>query len=511
MSELIEAVGGKLLREEGGAAAGLPCEETDSAPRMDVKIRSVVTDSRNVEEKCVFFALSGERFDGHAYVASALEKGAAGCVISKVPEEGARVPGKFYVLVRDTRRALGDLARYYREKFDVKVVGITGSVGKTTCREMVQAVLSRRFRVHATKGNFNNEIGLPLTIFGLSKDDQVLVVEMGMNHPGEIRYLSRIAEPDLAVITNIGTAHIGLLGSREAIFQAKREIFDGLKDGGAAILCGDDDFLPRIREEVSLSGRYRLFYAGKGPDCDYRVKNIRVEIGTAGKEKGRAEFSTLCEIRMPRKARGDAAESRETVGAEPREIDARISAIGMHLVYPASIAAAVGDLLGMTAAEIRDGIADFKGQRMPCEEYGDFYLFDDTYNASPDSMKSSMEALACVEQAVPGIIKAAVLGDMFEQGAFADSLHREVGRAAAETGIDILITVGPLSAAMAEEAREAGVPDVRAFGNLEDAAQAVEEITRPGTAVLFKASNAMHLGRLAALSRKKAGGERDGI
>ena len=242
LRELLEATGGTLLSGD---------KQSEKADRQETEILSVVTDSRKIIPGCVFFALSGERFDGHAYVSSALEKGAAGCIISRAPEKIR--PDRFYILVKDTRRALGDLAHYYRKKHDVKVVGITGSVGKTTCREMIAAVLSRRFRIHSTKGNFNNDIGLPMTIFDLSGEDEIMVLEMGMNHPGEIRRLSEIAAPDIAVITNIGTAHIGILGSRENIYHAKKEIFDGMAPGAQAVLLRIQ-FSMRDRANSAITG-----------------------------------------------------------------------------------------------------------------------------------------------------------------------------------------------------------------------------------------------------------------
>lgn len=504
LKELAEAVGGTLL------------EPADP----ETEILSVVTDSRKIMEGCVFFALAGERFDGHAYVDASLQKGAAGCVVSRAPEN--LLPGRFYVLVGDTRRALGDLARYYRMKFPVKVVGITGSVGKTTCREMMAAVLSRHFRVHATKGNFNNEIGLPMTIFDLSAQDEVMVLEMGMNHLGEIRRLSQIAAPDIAVITNIGTAHIGNLGSRENIFLAKKEIFEGMQEGACAVLCGDDDFLSQIAQDPVLSSKYRLLFAGKGAHCQVRVTDARMVVTGVDSSASEAEMTTVCTIRLPGGI--PVPESRVTAHRihdpaerrpEPSEkvpedrlpgggtkLTARIPAAGFHLLYPASLAAAVGTVLGMSPQEIREGIESFSGQRMACEKIGDILLFDDTYNASPDSMRSSLEVLACL----PVKKKAAVLGDMLEQGDFAEKLHREVGTAAAGAGIDTLLTIGPLSMAMAEAAREAGLSDVREFPDRESAVSAVEEITRPGTAILFKASHSMALDRLAAVSRRKAQG-----
>ena len=556
LHELLEAVGGKLLTAADKGCTASPemsAEERDVCPdaedMMSTEILSVVTDSRKIEPGCVFFALCGERFDGHAFVDSAVKSGAAGCVISKEPEN--LVPGKFYVLVEDTLRALGRLAHYYRMKFDVTVIGITGSVGKTTCREMVSAVLSGRFLVHHTEGNFNNEIGLPMTIFNLSHEHEVMVLEMGMNHPGEISRLTRIASPDIAVITNIGTAHIGLLGSRENIFLAKKEIFEGMSEGSAAILCGDDDFLPKIAEDPALSGKFRIFYAGKGSLCSYRGLDTRIEIGDMVTGSHRALIKTNCRISLPdvhpaviggsgisAEISGDLSEKAAEAGQEAveggskvpedvpkagengqkamesgqetaegdardgrqREVELRIAAAGLHLVWPATIAVAVADLLGMTGEEILKGMENFSGQRLRCEKYGDILLFDDTYNASPESMKSSLDLISCL----PVRKKAAVLGDMLEQGEFAGRLHREVGAAAAKAGIDTLITIGSLSVDMADEALREGLKDVRVFHDRESAEKAVEEITQPGTVILFKASHSMALDRLAAVSRKKA-------
>ena len=255
--------------------------------------------------------------------------------------------------------------------------------------------------------------------------------------------------------------------------------------GTQAVLCGDDDFLPQIRQDPELSAAYQIVYAGQSELCDYRAADARVEI--SGTEKaGEVRMNTVCTLTFP---------GRE----EPLELC--IPAAGRHLIYPASLAAAVGSLLGMTAAEIREGIGAFSGQRMPCEKYGEILIFDDTYNASPESMKSSLEVLSCV----PMPRKAAVLGDMLEQGEYAEKLHRETGAAAAQAGIDTLITVGPLSSFIADEARACGLADVRAFPDRESAADAVRQITRPGTAILFKASHGMALDKLAAISRETAG------
>ena len=270
-----------------------------------------------------------------------------------------------------------------------------------------------------------------------------------------------------------------------SLSKAKKEIFDGMAPGAQAVLCGDDDFLPQIRQDPEMAAAYSIFYAGQSELCDYRAADVHVEI-TGTEKEGEVLMNTVCSLTFPGVK-------------EPLELC--IPAAGRHLIYPASLAAAVGSLLGMTAAEIREGIGAFAGQRMPCEKYGEILIFDDTYNASPESMKSSLEVLSCV----PMPRKAAVLGDMLEQGEYAEKLHRETGAAAAQAGIDTLITVGPLSSFIADEARACGLADVRAFPDRESAADAVRQITRPGTAILFKASHGMALDKLAAISRETAG------
>ena len=237
VKEILEAVGGQLLGE-------IDAEKTF--------VVNVQTDSRAAEAGDLFVAIVGERFDAHRFVPGAMEKGAAGCLVSKVPET---VPeGKFCVLVPDTAKAMGDLAAYYRRRMGIPVVGITGSVGKTTTKDMIASVLSVRYRTLKTSGNLNNHLGLPMTIFRLTSEDEIAVLEMGMNHLGEIDYLTRIAQPDVAVITNVGDAHIGILGSRENILRAKCEIFRGLKKGGIAVLNGDDALLATLRPEAAKVG-----------------------------------------------------------------------------------------------------------------------------------------------------------------------------------------------------------------------------------------------------------------
>ena len=253
LREILQATGGTLL---------------GTLVDLDTPVGSVDTDSRAMTEGALFVPLVGERFDGHAYIGKSLENGAVGTLTDH--ELADYRPDKFYVLVPDTLLALGDLAAYYRSKFDVKIIAVTGSVGKTTCKDMTAAVLSQKFRTLKTDGNFNNNIGVPKTLFRLSHEHQVAVVEMGMNHVGEIDYLTRIARPDAAIITNIGDAHIENLGSRENTLMAKAEVFHGMKATGLAILNGDDPLLRSLDGKLNQS----ILWYGQNDGNDYQCKNL---------------------------------------------------------------------------------------------------------------------------------------------------------------------------------------------------------------------------------------------
>ena len=318
VKEILEAVGGQLL-------GNIDAENTF--------VVNVQTDSRAAAAGDLFVAIVGERLDAHRFVQGAMEAGAEGCLVSTAPEE---IPeGKFCVLVPDTAKAMGDLAAYYRRKLGLPVVAITGSVGKTTTKDMVASVLSSRFRTLKTAGNLNNHLGLPMTVFRLTAEDEIAVLEMGMNHLGEIDYLVRIAQPDVAVITNVGDAHIGNLGSRENILRAKCEIFRGLRKGGTAVLNGDDALLTTLKPGADRvadpgtgefnemyagidAGGFTFHWAGESEGCDYRAVNI--------------------EDTLPDEVRCEAQTPAGTFVVE-------IPSLGRHMIYPAMTAAAVGQYL----------------------------------------------------------------------------------------------------------------------------------------------------------------------
>ncbi|MCD7733520.1 MAG: UDP-N-acetylmuramoyl-tripeptide--D-alanyl-D-alanine ligase [Clostridiales bacterium] len=457
VAELLTAVNGELLQ---------PYDEQTSFAQVD-------TDSRSITPGSLFIPLVGETFDGHRYLDQALEQGAVGC-LTQMPMETYR-PDRFYVLVEDTTTALGDLARYYRSRFDIRVIGITGSVGKTTTKDMVASVLSRKYNVLKTQGNYNNNIGVPKTLFGLNASHQVAVVEMGMNHMGEIDYLTRIAQPDIAIITNIGDAHIENLGSRENTLQAKAEIFNGMKPEGMAVLNGDDPLLSKLGGVLI----HPITWYGESDRCAFRCTSIT--------ETGRDCM---------------ALEAETPEGS----LSATIHCLGRHLLYPALSAAAVGSLLGLTNEEIQAGIEDFVPTKMRMDVVrcpGDVTILNDTYNANPQSMRAAVDVLVNYS----GSSRIAVLGDMLELGDLGPVLHESVGTFVGTSTIDCLITVGQLGACIARGARETGMERVYDCPDKESAKVALAQVLRPGSVVLCKASRGMKFEELVDYLKRLAASE----
>lgn len=369
----------------------------------DTAIYGISTDSRKINKGDLFIALVGEKFDGHNFLDNLAEKGAAAFISQK------RVKSELpYILVEDTTKALGDLAAYYRSLFSIPVVGITGSVGKTTTKEMVASVLSAKYNVVKTEGNFNNHIGLPLTIFNMEDDTEVLVLEMGMNHFGEISYLGKIAKPDIAIITNSGVSHIEYLGSREGILKAKCEIFESLNPNGKKILNGDCDMLTTLRDTHSDA----VFY-GFNPEKDsVFAKDI--------------EYISLDKTAFTAVILGE-------------EIPLTLSSSGRHMVLNALAGAACGKALGLSSEEIKKGIESFTppDKRMNIIETPKYTLINDTYNANPQSVKAGLSVIAPLQGR-----KVAILGEMLELGENSPKYHREVGEYAAKEGIDVIAGIG---------------------------------------------------------------------
>jgi len=435
VAALCAAVGGKLLSGDRAAV-----------------VTGVTTDSRAASDGQLFIPLTGERFDGHAYIDGALSAGAAGCLTARVPE--TMQSGKFYIQVADTRLALKALAAWYRSRFTLPVVQITGSAGKTTTKEMVAAVLSRRYDTLKTQANFNNDIGTPLTLLGLAPQHQAAVIETGMNHFGEIRYLGEMVRPDIAVITNVGDAHIENLGNtRQGILQAKCEIFENLAPDGIAVLNGDDPLL----DTVTLP--QTILRCGRGEGCSVRVTDV----------DDRGIEGIACTVTT-------AKASYRLMTASP----------GGFMIYPMAMAAAIGEALGLTGEEIAAGVAAYvpTGSRMHIIRLPEGrLLIDDCYNANPQAMTEALRLLAVTQTRR----RAAVLGDMGELGELTVSAHRAIGALTGELHLDSVIAIG-------EKARDiaSAAPNAQWFPSVEDALPAVRAAFTGGTAMLVKASHAMH-------------------
>ncbi len=412
-------------------------------------VESISTDSRDCNG-AMFIALSGERFDGNTFIPSACDGGAVGyitdsdCVYDKCA---------FAIRVENTRRALLDIAKAYRSLFNIKVVGLTGSVGKTTTKELVSAVLETERSVIKTKGNFNNDVGLPLTLFGIRDTHEIGVIEMGMSNFGEISVLTQCAKPDVAVITNIGESHIEYLGSRQGILKAKSEIFEGLAEGGVAILNGDDELLFGIKGTLPFKTIY------------YGIENAACDIVAGAVRAGNNGISF-------------------TVDGE--EFNLKLA--GRHNVLNALCAIALGRHFGISEKNIKSALASYEasGIRQSITEKNGIKVITDCYNAAPTSVKAAIEVLSSMESNR----KIAVLGDMAELGERAREYHEEIGGFAARNNIDILVLIGENASYVASAAKGCRVS---IHNSNESIIKYLEEILTPGDAVLFKGSRVMRL------------------
>lgn len=463
IKEITEAVGGQIVGNEG-------IEEKSG----DLYVTGVQTDSRKVAPGDLFIAIVGENNDAHRFLSGAVKAGAAACLISE--EQEVYPSGAVYILVEDTVKAMGALASYYRSRFHIPIIAVTGSVGKTTTKEMLASVLGVRFRVLKTDGNFNNAIGLPITVFRLNREHEIAVFEMGMNHMGEIDYLTRIGQPDVAVITNIGDAHIGNLGSRENILKAKCEIFHGLRKGGRAILNGDDSLLRTQKGQRT----FPIIWIGEGENCAYRATDINDNL----------PYSVRFTAHTPKDV-----------------FEVTVPAPGHHMIYPVMTAIAAGEMFGLTTEEMIRGIAGYvpTGMRMKIEHLdGNITLYNDTYNANTQSMMAAIDILAAAGKSGKAT-RVAVLGDMLELGTMERQLHEQVGAYAGSGKADVLVTVGRCGRYIAEAAKKAGLAEVYACADKEEAKKVLTGLVKPDTALLFKASRGMALEELVQYSRELAG------
>lgn len=414
----------------------------------------IVIDSRVVQEGNLFCALPGEKVDGHKFVSMAFDKGAAACLVTHVPEGETRP----CIVVEDVVAAMGDIAAAYRGTLQIPVIGITGSVGKTTMKEMIASVLEQRFKVLKTDKNFNNHMGVPMTISRIDPAHRAAVVEMGINHFGEMEYLAKIVRPDVAVYTNIGRCHLEYLGDRYGVLLAKTEMMPYIKKTGTVFVCGDDDLLAHY-DYAGLD----IFTFGTKPECYVHAENVVVH----GKD------GTTCDI-----------------VCLDRRFPVTIKAYGKHMILAALGAAAVCLNFGMSDGDIAAGIEAYEpvGGRAAVIEANGYTVINDCYNANPDSMKSAIESLAMC----PGR-KVAVLGDMYELGTDSVQMHREMGEVCVKEGIDLLIACGELGADIAEGAKDAGMTDVLHFASCEALTEQISALVKNGDYVLVKASHGLHL------------------
>ena len=436
----------------------------------DRAVLRVCTDSREAAADDLFVALRGERTDGHVYILKAIEQGCRVVLCEAFPElpEGAEATA---VVVPDTSRALCALAESYLNGKNLVRVAVTGSVGKTTTKEFLRAILSQRFNTYKTEANYNSTIGMSVSALGVSAAHTAAVLEMGMSARGEIEALSRIARPDVALITNIGSSHLEYLKTRENIALAKLEITAGLHEGGLLVLNGDEPLLADVASEHYRV--CRLCVAGEG---DYTVTSFA---------QCHENWTTTFCLRTP---------TGEVLS------DLRIPAIGQHMVYDAAYAVAVGLELGLSEQEIRAGLAEYQGLRQHLVQLGDITVLEDCYNAAPESMSEALHVLVSYARA-RGTRAVAVLGDMRELGENSRQMHETIGAEVAALGVDVLFTLGELGVSIAEGALGAGMTDgcvhmFRETDDLTDAATAISERLHSGDIVLLKASRALAAERM---------------
>ncbi|MBQ8687974.1 MAG: UDP-N-acetylmuramoyl-tripeptide--D-alanyl-D-alanine ligase [Ruminococcus sp.] len=422
---------------------------------LEADITEISTDTRNLPEGCLFLALRGARFDGHSFAKRAVEEGAVAVVVEY------EIEGCPCIVVPDTRRALLQIAAYYRKKFTPILAGVTGSVGKTTTKEMIAVVLSAAYETLKTQGNLNNEIGLPKTLMELNASHEAAVIEMGMSDFGEIHRLSCTTQPTIGVITNIGFSHIENLKSQAGILQAKLEILDGMAEHAPLIVCGDDPRLAPLKAQLS---RPVYTYGIENEDADVRAVNIQAEDNSTSFEIAE-HGEIICKVTLP--------------------------CVGMHNVLNALAAYCVGILADITPEQIAAALATYKtvGFRQNIEQHGSYTVIADCYNASPDSMRAALQVLKEMKSSGR---KAAVLGDMLELGDLSRKLHEIVGDMTLVSGADQIFCYGTEAQHIAKTASAGGASVFHTEDKIE-LCSAIRAYLRPGDLLLFKASWGMHL------------------
>lgn len=464
-SEIAEAVGGKLELYNGGS---------------DDPVTAIATDSREAGTGVLFCAIKGQNADGNDFIGNAVRDGST-CFLCQFVPEAAKESGKPFsaVIVEDTIHAIGELASHYRNFTDAKFVAITGSVGKTTTKEFIYSVASAAFKTHKTQGNYNNELGLPLTIFGIEPDDKVVVLEMGMSNLGEIEHMTKIARPDIAVVTNIGTSHLASLGTRENICRAKMEIRLGLGEDGVLLLNADEPLLFDQYEQLEKKPKLMSVHSRNG---DFRAVNIRQKIDGI---------------------------VYDLIYASKAVTNVEVPALGKHNVYNSLAAYSVGVFLGMNDDQIRRGLKSFVGaaNRQNIYEVNGITVIDDCYNASPESMRAAIDVLVSMA-AKKNTRPAALLGDMLELGEYSRLMHDQLGQYAAQMQVQKLFCYGPTADVVAQAAIKKGIRADNVFVCLDtrDAqgmADMILDTLSPGDILLVKASRGIAAERIIECMKKR--------
>ncbi len=444
VNKIVEICNGKLISGDG-----------------NIEIEEYSKDTRTLNKGDMYLGIKGEKINGNDYIEKAFINGAIGCITDEEVsvELLNKYTNKIVIKVEDTIKAIQELAKYKRSLYNIPVIAVTGSVGKTSTKDIIANVLAQKFKVLKTEGNMNNHIGLPMTLLKL-KNHTAIVVEMGMNHFGEISLLTNIAKPTGCVITNIGTSHIGNLGSRENILKAKLEILEGLDSKGFALVNNDNDLL---KDWTKKENKYKVYTYGIENNSTYMAKNI----------------TTL----------------ENNSNFEINGIKGSVPVGGIHFVYNAVCAFAVGDILNIEKEKIIKGISEFKltAKRMDTEIInGNIKVINDSYNASYDSMKAALEVMKNTK----ATRKIAILGDMLELGDYAKELHEKVGEEVVKNKIDILITIGENAKNIANKAKELKMKAVYIFNDIDEAIGYIEKIIKGEDLILLKASNSMNFSRI---------------
>lgn len=437
LAEIAAACGGQYIGDEA---------------MKSLCITSVERDSRQIQEGSLFLAIPGANVDGHDYIEQCYADGAICAICEKAPENAE----KPYILVSSTLEAVKKIGKAYREKFDIPIVGVSGSVGKTSTKEMLYAVISQKYKTHKTQGNLNNELGVPLTLLSMPEDTEAAVIEMGISGFGEMTRLSEMVQPTICVITIIGSCHLEQLGDRDGVCRAKTEMFANARECAEYILNGDDDKLSQITE---VRGKKPIFF-GLMNQNPYHAKNI----------KNSGEDGVSC-----------------TLCFDDKELDVVIPAIGTYMVSNALAAVAAGNLLGLSDEQLINGVQAYKtvGSRANVINTGKIRIIDDCYNANPTSVKASIDTLKNFDGR-----KVAILGDMKELGADERELHYEIGKYAKAQGIDVIIGVGPLALELAKGAEGLW------FDTIGELNEDINNIIKNKDTVLVKASHSMQFEKI---------------